>query len=83
MSKPLRTPWLHSRSCGAKFTRTVAYFKDTTIPSHENIVVGHQASDDGSLVPFLGMSRFLLNIEKRSLPRLMLSGDGLAGNDAM
>jgi hypothetical protein len=30
-----------------------------------------------------GMSRFLLNIEKRSLPRLMLSGDGLAGKDAM
>lgn len=26
---------------------------------------------------------FLLNIEKRSLPRLMLSGDGLASNGAM
>jgi hypothetical protein len=25
----------------------------------------------------------LLNIEKRSLPRLMLSGDGLASNDAV
>ena len=31
----------------------------------------------------LGMSRFLLNIEKRSLPRLMLSGDGLASKDAV
>ena len=30
-----------------------------------------------------GMSRFLLNIEKRSLPRLMLSGDGLASKDAV
>ena len=28
------------------------------------------------------MSRFLLNIEKRSLPRLMLSGDGFASKDA-
>jgi hypothetical protein len=25
----------------------------------------------------------LLNIEKRSLPRLMLSGDGLASNEAV
>jgi hypothetical protein len=29
------------------------------------------------------MSRFLLNIEKRSLPRLMLSGEGLASKDAV
>ena len=31
----------------------------------------------------VGMSRFLLNIEKRSLPRLMLGGDGLASKDAV
>jgi putative tryptophan/tyrosine transport system substrate-binding protein len=30
-----------------------------------------------------GCPAFLLNIEKRSLPRLMLSGDGLASNDAV
>ena len=30
-----------------------------------------------------GMSRSLLNIEKRSLPRLMLSGVGLASKDAV
>ena len=30
-----------------------------------------------------GCPVFLLNIEKRSLPRLMLSGDGLASKDAM
>jgi hypothetical protein len=29
------------------------------------------------------MSRSLLNIEKRSLLRLMLSGDGLASKDAV
>jgi hypothetical protein len=29
------------------------------------------------------MSRSLLNIEKRSLPRLMLSGVGLASKDAV
>ena len=29
------------------------------------------------------MSRFLLNIEKRSLPGLMLSGVGLASKDAV
>jgi hypothetical protein len=29
------------------------------------------------------MSRYLLNIEKRSLPRLMLSGEGLASKDAV
>jgi hypothetical protein len=33
--------------------------------------------------PGPGMSRFLLNIEKRSLPRLMLSGDGVASKDAV
>jgi hypothetical protein len=32
---------------------------------------------------FARMSRFLLNIEKRSLPRSMLSGDGLASKDAV
>ena len=30
-----------------------------------------------------GCPAFLLNIEKRSLPRLMLSGDGLASKDAV
>ena len=30
-----------------------------------------------------GCPAFLLNIEKRSLPRLMLSGDGLASNVAV
>jgi hypothetical protein len=30
-----------------------------------------------------GCPAFLLNIEKRSLLRLMLSGDGLASNGAM
>jgi len=30
-----------------------------------------------------GMSRFLLNIEKRSLPRLMLSCDGMASKDGV
>jgi hypothetical protein len=30
-----------------------------------------------------GCPAFLLNIEKRSLPRLMLSGDGLASNEAV
>jgi hypothetical protein len=31
----------------------------------------------------LGMSRYLLNIAKRSLPRLMLSGVGMANKAAM
>ena len=31
----------------------------------------------------LAMSRLLLNIEKRSLLRLMLSSDGLASKDAV
>jgi hypothetical protein len=31
----------------------------------------------------LGMSRSLLNIEKRSLLRLMLSGEGLASKHAV
>ena len=35
------------------------------------------------LMAFLGMSRTLLNIAKRSLPRLMLSGVGLASKDAV
>ena len=30
-----------------------------------------------------GCPAFLLNIEKRSLPRMMLSGDGLASKDAV
>jgi hypothetical protein len=30
-----------------------------------------------------GCPAFLLNIEKRSLPRLMLSGDGLASKDTV
>jgi hypothetical protein len=30
-----------------------------------------------------GCPAFLLNIEKRSLPRSMLSGDGLASKDAV
>jgi hypothetical protein len=30
-----------------------------------------------------GMSRYLLNIAKRSLPRLMLSGVGMANKAAM
>ena len=30
-----------------------------------------------------GCPAFLLNIEKRSLPRLMLSGDGLASKEAV
>jgi hypothetical protein len=34
-------------------------------------------------MPLRGCPAFLLNIEKRSLPRLMLSGDGLASNDAV
>jgi hypothetical protein len=35
------------------------------------------------MIPNGGMSRFLLNIEKRSVPRLMLSGDGVASKDAV
>ena len=31
----------------------------------------------------MGMSRTLLNIAKRSLPRLMLSGVGLASKEAV
>ena len=30
-----------------------------------------------------GMSRLFVELEKRSLPRLMLSGDGLASKDAV
>jgi hypothetical protein len=37
---------------------------------------------DGS-VASAGMSRYLLNIAKRSLPRLMLSGVGMANKAAM
>jgi hypothetical protein len=33
--------------------------------------------------PLMGMSRFLLKIVKRSLPRFMLSGVGLASKDAV
>jgi hypothetical protein len=35
------------------------------------------------VLPKGGCPAFLLNIEKRSLPRLMLSGDGLASNGAV
>jgi hypothetical protein len=35
------------------------------------------------LVDRWGMSRFLLNIAKRSLPRLRLRGVGLASKDAV
>jgi len=38
---------------------------------------------NSSMQPRSGMSRYLLNIEKRSLPRLMLSGDGLASKDTV
>ena len=36
-----------------------------------------------SLLGLRGCPAFLLNIEKRSLPRLMLSGDGLASKEAV
>jgi protein-L-isoaspartate O-methyltransferase len=41
------------------------------------------ADDIAELVPQPGMSRYLLNIAKRSLPRLMLSGVGMANKAAM
>jgi hypothetical protein len=39
--------------------------------------LGRRADDAG------GCPAFLLNIEKRSLPRLMLSGEGLASKDTV
>ena len=41
---------------------------------------GHRSR---SLLGSLGMSRFLLNMAKRSLPRLTLRGVGLASKDAV
>ena len=81
--------------CGhAEVQRETKYCKqqpliDLAFPSSAETVIdtledaedykAFEAEDENSR----GMSRFLLNIEKRSLPRLMLSGDGLASNEAV
>ena len=44
---------------------------------------GRDAAGKGGTIKARGCPAFLLNIEKRSLPRLMLSGDGLASKDAV
>jgi hypothetical protein len=53
-----------------------AYFQHFTGEEFFQHEFPHERSDRGC-------PAFLLNIEKRSLPRLMLSGDGLASNDAV
>ena len=44
---------------------------------------GLSAKEIDEVVKNRGCPAFLLNIEKRSLPRLMLSGDGLASKDTV
>ena len=55
--------------------------KQQSVSLWDNREAGHRPADCGVIV--LGMSRRLLNIEKRSVPSFKLRGVGLASKNAM